>query len=255
MLKQLKGLWERLTGSPHQTADTLVSSDQWIAAESHLPFLNHLSATERMRLRELSLDFIQRKAWQGAQWLEVSLEMQLDIALQACLLILHRDLREYDGWVEIIIYPGDFIIPRQEMDDAGVVHEYDDNVLGEAWDNGPVLISWFDDSSNNGHDGVNVVIHEFAHKLDMANGGANGLPSLPAAARTQWIEIFETAYADFCQRVDADEETYIDPYAATAPAEFFAVVSEVFFETPALLIQHYPAVHAELVMFYGQTPH
>ncbi|MBX9849728.1 MAG: zinc-dependent peptidase [Rhodocyclaceae bacterium] len=254
MLKRLKSLWEHLTGCTQQTAGTLVSSDQWMAAEVRLPFLNHLSANERMRLRELSLHFIQSKAWQGAQGLEVSLEMQLDIALQACLLILHRDLREYADWVEIIIYPGDFIIPRQEIDDAGVVHEYDDHVMGEAWDHGPVLISWFDDSIKSGHDGVNVVIHEFAHKLDMTNGGANGLPSMPAAARAQWINTFETAYADFCQRVDAAEETCIDPYAATDPAEFFAVVSEVFFETPALLIQHYPVVHSELVTFYGQTP-
>ncbi len=254
MLKQLKGLWERLTGSSHQTADTLVSSDQWIAAESRLPFLNHLSPPERLRLRELALDFIQRKAWQGAQGLEVSLEMQLEIGLQACLLVLYQDLHDYDGWVEIIIYPGDFIIPRQEMDEAGVVHEYDDHVLGEAWDHGPVLISWFDGRPNSGHDGVNVVIHEFAHKLDMANGGANGLPAMPAAARAQWITVFEAAYGDICQRLEAAEETWIDPYAATDPAEFFAVVSEVFFETPALLNQHYPAVYAQLVTFYGQRP-
>lgn len=242
-------------------ADAVVGEAQWQAAEARLSFLAHLSATERQRLRRLALDFIRSKSWQGAQGLVVTLEMQLEIALQACLLILNRPPGEYDGWVEIIIYPGDFVIPRQEMDEHGIVHEYDDAVLGEAWDGGPLLLSWqqveygdaFDD------DGINVVIHEFAHKLDMATGEADGVPSLPdAAARRRWIAAFEPAYLDFCARVDHGEEaaqnSAIDPYAATAPAEFFAVLSEVFFEQPAVLRSEYPAVYAELAAFYGQTP-
>lgn len=231
-----------------------MSLAQWQAAEIRLPFLAHLNDAERRQLRVVALDFIEAKAWQGAQGVLVSLEMQLEIALQACLLILHRDPQEYEGWEEIIIYPGDFIVPRQEMDAAGVVHEYDDHVLGEAWDRGPLLLAW-DEDGDHRNNGANVVIHEFAHKLDMANGGANGLPAMPAAARRQWIACFEAAYVDFCRRVDRGEDTLIDPYAATAPAEFFAVLSEVFFETPALLRHSYPALHAEFVGFYGQSPH
>lgn len=251
----LKTLMRLISGNP-PPADT-VSEAQWQSVEIRLPFLAHLSSAERKRLRRIALDFILGKSWQGAQGLTVTLEMQLEIALQACLLILNRPPGEYDGWEEIVIYPGDFIIPREEMDEAGVIHEYEDTVLGEAWDGGPLLLSWqqveYGDADED--DGINVVIHEFAHKLDMATGAANGVPSLPDAdARRRWIAAFEPAYVDFCARVDRGENTAIDPYAATAPAEFFAVVSEVFFEQPALLLHEYPAVHAELMLFYGQTP-
>lgn len=256
MLSHLKHLWFSVTGHTDSTENP-VSEAQWHTAEARLPFLAHLSAAERQQLRVLALDFIRGKAWQGAQGLVLTLEMQMEIALQACLLILKRSPTEYDGWVEIIIYPGDFVIPRQEMDEAGVVHEYDDTVLGEAWDGGPLILSWQDVEQGDAiaDDGINVVIHEFAHKLDMITGEADGMPPLPdAAARRRWIAAFEPAYLHFCERVDAGEDTLIDPYASTAPAEFFAVLSEVFFEQPVVLQQEYPAVHAELAAFYGQTP-
>lgn len=258
MLTYLKRIGFSLLGLPATNKKNLVSEPQWQAAEDKLPFLAHLTPAERRQLRVLALDFIRSKSWQGVQGLVLTLEMQLEIALQACLLILKRPPGEYDGWVEIVVYPGDFVIPREEMDEHGVVHEYDDTVLGEAWDGGPLLLSWqqveYGDAIED--DGINVVIHEFAHKLDMATGEADGVPPLPdAAARRRWIAAFEPAYLDFCERVDRGEETAIDPYAATAPAEFFAVLSEVFFEQPALLKREYPAVYAELAIFYGQTPH
>lgn len=250
MFKQLM----RLLGRPDPAE---VSETQWQTAEARLPFLSHLSSAERQQLRRLAFDFICSKSWQGAQGFVVTLEVQLEIALQACLLILKRPPGEYDSWVEIVIYPGDFIIPREEMDENGVVHEYDDTVLGEAWDGGPLLLSWQDVryGDANDDDGINVVIHEFAHKLDMAIGEADGVPPLPdAGARRRWIEAFEPAFLDFCQRVDRGEDTRIDPYAATAPAEFFAVLSEVFFEQASLLRHEYPDVYRELRSFYGQDP-
>lgn len=257
MQNPLTRLWAALTGTASTPDADPVSESQWQAAEARLPFLSHLATPEQQRLRRLALDFIRSKSWQGVQGLVVSLEMQLEIALQACLLILHRPPGAYDGWVEIVIYPGDFVIPREEMDEHGIVHEYADTVLGEAWDGGPLLLSWQDVEHGDAidDDGINVVIHEFAHKLDMATGDADGMPDLPdAAARRRWITAFEPAYIDFCARIDRGEETAIDPYAATAPAEFFAVLSEVFFEQPSLLHQEYPTVHAELCGFYGQTP-
>ncbi|HTH93707.1 MAG TPA: M90 family metallopeptidase [Rhodocyclaceae bacterium] len=235
------------------TANNPVSEAQWQAAEACLPFLAYLDEEERSRLRMLALDFIRRKSWQGAHALVITLEMQLVIALQACLLILKRDVSEYDGWVEIVLYPGDFIIPREVMDEDGIVHEYDDEVLGEAWDGGPLLLSWQEGGGN--VDGINVVIHEFAHKLDMNTGFADGMPPLPdAAARRQWVRVFTEAYTRFCERVDSEETTEIDPYAAESPAEFFAVVSEVFFEAPEILKRDYADVYAELASFYRQTP-
>lgn len=257
MIQRLMRLLSALAGRPAaDAADDAVSDAQWQTAEARLPFLGHLNTDERSELRRRALAFIRSKSWQGAHGLVVTLEMQLEIALQACLLILKRPPGEYDSWVEIVIYPGDFLIPRQEMDADGVVHEYDDAVLGEAWDGGPLLLSWQQvEQGAADDDGINVVIHEFAHKLDMASGIADGVPPLPdAAARRRWIAAFEPAYLDFCRRVDDGEDTAIDPYAATAPAEFFAVLSEVFFETPALLRREYPAVYTELATFYDQSP-
>ena len=230
-----------------------IADAQWQAAEYPLPFLDRLSDDERRRLRDLAREFIAAKEWTGAHGLVLTAGIQLSIALQACLPVLKLGLDAYDGWVGIVVYPGDFVIPRQVMDEDGVMHEYDDPVLGEAWEGGPVLVSWFDKLDEIGD--VNVVIHEFAHKLDMGNGAVDGIPALPAdMSRREWIAAFEPAYADFCRRIDAGEATAIDPYAAEHPAEFFAVLSEVFFEAPDLLRDEYPAVYAQLGRYYRQDP-
>jgi MtfA peptidase len=241
-----------------RTLETIqVSNEQWATAESRLPFLGHLSADERQRLRELARQLLAEKEWTGAQGLQLTPQIELSIALQACLPVLNIGFDHYRGWVGIVVYPGDFIIPRNVMDADGVVHEYEDHVLGEAWEDGPVLLSWFDDPDDAG--GVNIVIHEFAHKLDMENGTVDGIPRLPAdMSRKEWIAVFEPAYEDFCRRVDeADlrgEETLLDPYGSEHPAEFFAVMSEAFFETPELLRNEYPAVYEQLRRFYRQDP-
>ncbi|MHB1358419.1 MAG: M90 family metallopeptidase [Rhodocyclaceae bacterium] len=234
-------------------AKIAISAEQWQAAEYALPFLDRLTNDERLRLRELARQFIATKEWDGAQGLELTALLQISIALQACLPILNLGLDWYRGWVSIIIYPGDFLIPRQMIDADGIVHEYDDAVLGEAWEGGPVLLSWFDNLNEIGD--VSIVIHEFAHKLDMSNGEVDGMPALhDNMTRAAWITAFAPAYEDFCRRVDAGEETSLDPYAAEHPGEFFAVSSEVFFEAPELLRDAYPAVYAQLRLFYRQDP-
>lgn len=230
-----------------------VDASQWTQVEAGLPFLDHLPPAERSRLREMALEFIAQKEWHGAQGLALTPDIQLSIALQACLPVLKLGLDSYRGWVGIIVYPGDFVIPRRQMSEDGVMHEFDDRVAGEAWEGGPVLLSWFDRPEE--ADGMNVVIHEFAHKLDMLNGPPDGLPPLHEGMRRQdWIDAFEPAYADFCARIDDGEDTWIDPYAAEHPAEFFAVTSEVFFEAPDLLQAEYPAVYEQLRQFYRQDP-
>ena len=126
---------------------------------------------------------------------------------------------------------------------------------GEAWEGGPVVLSLQDVAWSGLCDGYNVVIHEFAHKLDMANGTANGLPRLHSGMRTEeWGGAFVPAYEDFCRRVDAGEETAIDPYAAENPAEFFAVLTEYFFELPEVLHAAYPAVFNQMRQFFRQDP-
>jgi Mlc titration factor MtfA (ptsG expression regulator) len=230
-----------------------VPAAQWARVEARLPFLGHLSTDERAQLRRLALQFAEEKEWHGAEGLALSDDIRLSIALQACLPVLKLGLDCYRGWVGIIVYPGDFIIPRKTMDEAGVVHEFDDEVAGEAWEGGPVLLSWFDQAED--ADGMNVVIHEFAHKLDMLSGIPDGMPPLhEGMSREAWTAAFEPAYQDFCRRVDEGEDTLIDPYAAEHPAEFFAVMSEAFFEAPDVLRHEYPAVYAQLKQFYRQDP-
>ncbi len=237
-----------------RAADQLeITESQWQDAEYVLPFLDRLTDEEHHRLRELARAFIASKEWSAAPGLQLTAAIQLSIALQACLPILNLGLDWYRGWVGIVVYPGDFVIPRQVVDESGIVHEYDDPVLGEAWEGGPVLLSWFSNLDEIGD--VSIVIHEFAHKLDMSNGEVDGMPALHAdMRRDDWIAAFQPAYADFCRRVDKGEETEIDPYAAEHPSEFFAVASEVFFEAPDLLRDEYPAVYEQLCIFYRQNP-
>ncbi|GAB4169323.1 MAG: zinc-dependent peptidase [Rhodocyclaceae bacterium] len=227
-----------------------VPEAMWRAVEAGLPFLDYLPAADRPRLRLLALEFLAAKEMTGARGVELTGEARLGIALQACLPILNLGLASYEGWVGIVVYPGDFRIPRRLTDEQGIVHEYDEAALGEAWEGGPVLVSW-----GQGAGGVNVVIHEFAHKLDMANGATDGMPPLHAGmSREAWAKAFRDAYAEFCRFVDEGGDPWLDPYAAESPSEFFAVASEAFFETPGLLREDMPAVYEQMRLFYRQDP-
>ena len=230
-----------------------VDEGRWTAVEARLPFLDFLPDADRLRLRQLALEFLAEKEMNGAQGFRLTDEVRLIIAIQACLPILNLGLDWYRGWVGVVVYPGDFVIPRETMDEAGVVHEYDDAVLGEAWEGGPVLLSWFDDAKD--AQGVNVVIHEFAHKLDMLGGGVDGVPPLhEGMSRNAWVEAFERDYQDFRAYVRRGGDTWLDPYAAEHPSEFFAVVAEAFFETPLWLREDFPAVYEQLRLFFRQDP-
>ncbi len=226
----------------------------WTATFARFVFLRALDPQEVQRLRDLVTIFIHEKSIHGAGDLVVSDEMRVTIAIQACLLVLHLGLESYDGWVEVIVYPEQFQPEVQWTDEDGVVHVGQEPRVGESWLGGPVILSW-EDVATSAQTGVNVVIHEFAHKLDMLNGDANGFPPLHAGmSRAAWTSAFAEAYADFCARVDRGEETPMDPYAAESPAEFFAVASEAFFETPEHVHHDHPAVYEQLVAFYRQDP-
>lgn len=248
MLDQLRRWFGRAAPALPEIDETL-----WQRAEAQLPFLAYLTEADRVRLHELARGLLVHKQFHGAHELELTDEMMLVIALQACLPVLRLGLEAYRGWVGIIVYPGGIVIPRREMDENGVVHEFEDEVLGEAWEDGPVLLSW--DAASCESDGVNVVIHEFAHKLDMSNGGADGLPPLPAdMSRSEWARDFGAAYDALCHALDMGLPTMLDPYAAEQPAEFFAVCAESFFETPCELRDAHPRVYAHLARFFGTDP-
>ena len=224
----------------------------WRAVLAQLPFLRGLSSDEARRLRELAVLFLAEKQFSGARGFQVTDAMRVSIAVQACLPILELGIERYDGWSEVIVYPGDFRVPVAETDDQGVVHEFHDERAGESWPGGPVVLSW--DAAAHAT-GMSVVIHEFAHKLDMANGAADGMPALHADMdRRAWAGAFRVAYEGFCDAVDRDRETWLDPYAAQAPAEFFAVASEAFFEAPNETRRRYPDVYEQLRRFYRQDP-
>ena len=229
----------------------------WRRAQQHLPFLRGLSAGEERRLKELAVIFLAEKQFTPVRGLELSDDDRVEIALQACLPVLALGLDWYDGLVGIVVHPSDFRVQRAETGEDGVVHEWDDELAGESWRGGPVALSWeaLDDSGSVAAGGANVVIHEFAHKLDMLAGEADGVPPLPSRkARERWIEVFDAEFERFRRAVDAGEEAFLDPYAAESEAEFFAVASEAFFESPNALRSRYPKLYALFMGFYRQDP-
>lgn len=232
-----------------------VTAEEWSAVIQRFSFLRALNADEQSRLRDLVAAFLNEKSLQGAGGLTISRDIELVIAAQACLLVLNLDLEYYDDWVEIIVYPDEFIVDHEYMDEDGVMHHVRAPLSGEAWEQGPVILSWVDAEAADSGDGYNVVMHEFAHKIDMRNGAADGFPPLHAGMdREAWTQTFTAAFEDFERRLDAREDTLIDEYAAEDPAEFFAVLSELFFERPDALQQDYPAVYEQLSQFYRQNP-
>jgi Mlc titration factor MtfA (ptsG expression regulator) len=224
----------------------------WRRVVLGLPFIGELARDDASRLRELTLLFLSEKAITGARGLVLSDHMRVAIAAQACLPILNLGLDWYDDWVGVVVYPGDFRVRRQDIDASGVVHEWDDALAGEAMPGGPVVLSW--ESAANAPE-MNVVLHEFAHKLDMRNGAADGLPPLHADMdRRRWHAIWQHAYEGFCDAIERARDTWLDPYAAEHPSEFFAVLSEAFFELPRETQRRYPDVYDQLRLFYRQDP-
>jgi len=232
-----------------------ISPEAWAEAMARLPLLQGLSPAEVQRLQELSILLMHEKSFEPARGLVLSREMVLHIALQACLPILNLGLQSYSGWVSIIVYPDAFMPQRHYLDEAGVEHVGYDGLEGEAWQRGPVILGWRDTEHAGELDGHNLVIHEFAHKLDMQNGAANGFPPLHRDMnRAEWVYAFSHAFEQFQQHCHGHHYHGIDCYAATAPAEFFAVFSEVFFERPGLIHGHFPEVYRQLCLYYRQDP-
>ena len=249
---------------------TLIDESLWITVTRRYAFMRGLSAEESRRLRLIASDFLARKNIVGADEVVITDAMRVEIAAQACILVLELGVDSYDGWRDIIVYPSQFMPTREVVDAAGVVHTTRDTLAGEAWLGGPVVLSYEDVARAATHHavaGFNVVIHEFAHKLDMQNGDANGFPPLhKGMSESAWQRDFKSAYLHFCALVDAaDARTNIDgrfaidslpidAYASENPAEFFAVMSEAFFELPDVVNTTYPAVYAQLRHFYRQHP-
>ncbi len=227
----------------------------WQQVARRFGFVVRLEETQQLRLRELCILFLHEKQLSATGDFELGDEMKLGIAIQACILILNLDLDYYRNWIEIIVYPDEFR-PRNEFrNEQGLVETDHRAFAGQAWFRGPVILSWANvESAWTGGEG-NVVIHEFAHKLDMLNGSANGFPRLHRDMdRKQWSQVFMDAYSDLCRTVRSGERSEINTYATESPAEFFAVVSESFFQMPDVLRRIYPGVYEQLALYYRQNP-
>lgn len=229
----------------------------WDSALS-LPLFHGLNLEERQRLRALALDLLRGKRFSPvADAVPTGLDIAV-IAAQAALPVMNLGANWYKGWNEVVLYPAEFVHEGDETDEIGVVHKVRHVRTGEAWEGGPLVLALDSVRASGQLEGYNVVIHEFAHKLDMNNGTVNGFPPMHGDMKAEdWSAVFGAAYGDFCGRLEAmenEEASVLDPYAAESPAEFFAVMSEYFFEWPELVVDTYPAVYEQLSRFYCQDP-
>lgn len=238
----------------------------WSWAIKEHRIFNWLGAEDRARLRELATIFLAEKTFDPVGGVELKEELRVSIAAQACLPLLGLDMDWYSDWSTIIVMPREYEVDRRDVDEAGVVHEYDDEFSGEAFDLGPVALSRVDVEASGWGDGYNVVIHEMAHKLDGRDGSFDGCPPLHRGMDYgAWRDAFKGAYESLRSSLDRPRPgkgrmsrrrrgPRIDSYAAESPDEFFAVACEYFYEKPALLNSEYPEVFAQLALFFRRDP-
>ena len=232
-----------------------VPDDQWVSILEEHPVLDGLAEPELDRLRGLVTVFLHEKRFEGAAGVSLDEYRRTVIAAQACLPILELGMDWYEGWSTVVVVPREFVGDFTQVDEAGVVHEWQEEMGGESWDRGPLVVSWEDVEASGWGDGYNVVIHEVAHKLDLGDGEVNGRPALHAGMDgAQWDTVMTAALEDLRRRGPRERKGKIDPYAAESPEELFAVATESFFEEPRALRRQYPDVYALLRSFYRQDP-
>jgi Mlc titration factor MtfA (ptsG expression regulator) len=225
--------------------------------ERDIPFYKQLPGADRDELKGHILVFLAEKNFEGCDGFQVTDAVRVTVAAFACLLLLHRDTDYYPQMKTILVYPTTFLVDVAEARDDWVVDEYEDDLAGESWDYGPVLLSWDDvvAGMSDDTDGYNVVVHEFAHQLDLENGEVDGVPRLSSKEDYRaWATAFGNAYERFVDDVDAGRRTALDEYAAEGPSEFFAVAVEAFFEIPVRLQARYADVYAALERYFRQDP-
>lgn len=246
---------------------------RWQRLLEAYPFARSVGQARLPALRALCDEFLATKRFAGAGGLTIDDDIGAAIALQACVPVIELGLGWYDDFEQLVVYPDDFLVPRTEVDEAGVVHEETVPLAGEAMDRGPVVLSWAAAAPDAVAEGWNVVIHEFVHKLDLRDGEADGVPPLPPVRARAWDREIEAAWRDFRRQLDKIERAiprWVDPeseaadryyarlpldaYAATDRGEFFAVAGETFFLAPGVLKANWPALFTLMVDFFGLEP-
>ena len=233
-----------------------IDEGDWASACARLPFVAGMNPEEQALLRERATMFLADKIVSPSAGYALHPDQIVELALWAVLPVLHRGLQPYANFHGVIVYPDEFLAPREETDEAGVVHVGHERVAGESWDAGPILLSWADVETARRRGQGSVVIHECAHKLDMGDGEMNGVPDLSGSGigSAEWARVMGEAWEGLGREEQAQGLTRIDDYALESPAEFFAVLSEEFFTAPTRLLQAMPHAHALLARYYAVDP-
>jgi Mlc titration factor MtfA (ptsG expression regulator) len=255
----LRDWWRALGAKREQAAlkRRAIPNDMWKRTLVRYPFLQRQQAEDAAELRRLTSLFLDSKEFSTTGGLRLTDAMAVAIAAQASLPVLRMGLTPYQNFVGIVVHPDAVMAPRSVQDPDGVVHEYTETLAGEAMDGGPVMLSWPDvrRSGHSAQHGYNVVIHEFAHVLDMATGQADGMPALPAGLPVrEWRATLQAAFTQLEEDLAAERPTLLDPYGATGPEEFFAVASEAFFVAALDMKKEHPALYGVLSRYYLQDP-
>lgn len=227
-----------------------------VIIDENVPYARSLGDDDRRELEALVQVFLAEKSFEGAGGLEMTDEIRVTIAAQACVLLLHRETNMYPELDSIVVYPHAYRAAGSRREGMVVIEE-DQVRLGESWSRGTVVLAWDHVQRGAGvaGDGHNVVLHEFAHQLDAEDGSVDGAPELGARARyLEWAKVLGTEFEELSARVHAGRPSDIDAYGATSPPEFFAVVTEMFFEQPVGLRRKHPDLYEELRLFYRQDP-
>jgi MtfA peptidase len=234
-----------------------LSAEQRAMVRRNVPYVATLSAEDQRELEGHMQVFLAEKNFEGCGGLAMTDEIELTIAAQACILLLHRETDYYSGLESILVYPSAYVVKNTRRARGSLVVESDEVRLGESWVRGTVVLAWdaVQRGASNFHDGHNIVLHEFAHQLDAEDGDMNGAPDLgKRSSYTAWARALGTEYEDLLERVAAQKPADLDAYGATSPAEFFAVVTEAFFETGVQLKCKHPELYEVLRAFYRQDP-
>ncbi|MFD2166104.1 zinc-dependent peptidase [Thalassotalea euphylliae] len=225
--------------------------------QRRFPYFRQMPSDLQLQLKEHIQVFLAEKQFIGCNGVNITDEIRVTVAAQACLLLLNRKTDYYPKLTSILVYPSAFIKSQQSSDAAGVHFVQKTTLAGESWDFGKVVLSWQDtvDGADIPNDGKNVVIHEFAHQLDQENGPANGAPILGKDHSYQcWSSVFSEQYEQLKHKVHLGLPSLFDYYGATNPAEFFAVASEVFFEQSQQLNDMHPKLYKQLTQYYHVDP-
>ncbi len=231
---------------------------KWMSIlERNVPYCAMLTSEDMAELKGHILVFLEEKTFEGFEGVEIDDEIQVTVAAQACLLLLHRETDYYPNLESILIYPAAYFAKTFTRSPGGALIESYETRLGESWSSGQMVLSWDDTLKGaiNVRDGHNLVLHEFAHQLDSEFSDGEGAPRLPAKSLyATWARVLGEEYDHLHKDLDRHRKTLIDPYGATNPAEFFAVITELFFEKPTALKKKHPELYEQLKGFYLQDP-